>query len=105
MRSPAATPRHATPIPDRVVVTAPARLHFGFVDLHGGLGRCFGSLGLAIDRPQVRLSARRSKSAAVVGPDAERVAWVLRALEQRYEIDCPAQVEIEEAIPPHCGLG
>jgi len=105
MRSPAAVPRHATPIPDRVEVTAPARLHFGFVDLHGGLGRTFGSLGLAIDRPQVRLSASRSNSNEVAGPDAERVAWVLGALEQRYAIDCPAHVQIEESIPAHCGLG
>ena len=107
MRSPASTAsaRHPAPNPDRVEVTAPARLHFGFIDLHGGLGRCFGSLGLAIDRPQVRLSACRSKSAAVVGPDSERVGRVLRVLEQHYGIGCPVQVQIEEAIPPHCGLG
>ena len=33
----------------RVDVSAPARLHLGFLDLGGGLGRRFGSLGVAID--------------------------------------------------------
>src|SRR5919112_1587835 len=31
-------------------VEAPARLHFGVLDLSGRLGRCFGGLGLAVAR-------------------------------------------------------
>ena len=31
-----------------VEVFAPARLHLGFLDLQGGLGRSYGSIGLAI---------------------------------------------------------
>ena len=31
-----------------VSVRAPARLHLGFLDMHGDLGRKFGSLGLSI---------------------------------------------------------
>jgi len=38
-----------TLMPSSVVVTAPARLHLGFLDMHGGLGRRFGSLGLTIE--------------------------------------------------------
>lgn len=91
--------------PHQVKVTAPARLHFGFIDLHGGLGRRFGSLGLAIDQPAVRLSATRSANVEIVGPGAERVAGVVSALKQRYGIDTPARIEIEEAIPTHAGLG
>src|SRR5207302_1710641 len=33
----------------RIEVHAPARLHLGFLDLEGGLGRRFGSIGLALD--------------------------------------------------------
>ena len=32
----------------RVTVKAPARLHFGFIDLDGSMGRMFGSIGVAI---------------------------------------------------------
>ena len=105
MQGPAGAPRPTPPAPPQVQVIAPARLHFGFVDLHGGLGRRFGSLGLAIDRPAVRLRATRSASAVVVGPGAERVAGVVSALRQRYGIDTTARIEIEETIPPHAGLG
>ncbi len=38
--------------PGAVRVIAPARLHLGFLDLNGGLGRLFGSIGLAIDTPR-----------------------------------------------------
>jgi beta-RFAP synthase len=86
-------------------VTAPARLHFGFVDLHGGLGRRFGSLGLAIDRPALRLSVSRSDGTQAVGPGADRIARIVGALHQRYGIDSQLRIEVEEAIPAHAGLG
>ncbi|TXM89098.1 GHMP kinase, partial [Methylobacterium sp. WL122] len=50
-----------------VRVHAPARLHFGFLDLHGGLGRRFGSIGLAIDAPAVRLTATAAETLSVTG--------------------------------------
>src|SRR5258708_103293 len=99
MQSPAGASRHAVPTLAHIRVTAPARLHFGFVDLHGGLGRRFGSLGLAIDRPAVRLRASRAAETEVVGPGAERVSHVLSALNQRYGVDLAARVEIGEGIP------
>ncbi|MFD0935973.1 GHMP kinase, partial [Methylobacterium trifolii] len=55
---PEAPDRNADAPVSAVEVEAPARLHFGFLDLHGGLGRRFGSIGLAIDAPAVRLAAR-----------------------------------------------
>jgi len=33
----------------QVTVAAPGRLHLGFLDPDGSLGRSFGSLGLTID--------------------------------------------------------
>jgi len=105
MQNPAGASRSATPAHPQIRVTAPARLHFGFVDLHGGLGRRFGSLGLAIDRPAVRLRASRGTATEIVGPGTERVARVLGALHQKYGIEPAARIEIEEAIPPHAGLG
>jgi hypothetical protein len=34
--------------PDGLALWAPARLHMGFLDLDGGLGRRFGSLGFTL---------------------------------------------------------
>jgi beta-ribofuranosylaminobenzene 5'-phosphate synthase len=105
VQSPAGASRHAAPTPAPIRVTAPARLHFGFIDLHGGLGRRFGSLGLAIDRPAVRLRASHSATSEIIGHEAERVSRVMTTLKERYGIDSAARVEIEEAIPSHAGLG
>ncbi len=33
----------------KVSVEATARLHLGFLDMNGGLGRKFGGLGLSLD--------------------------------------------------------
>jgi beta-RFAP synthase len=87
-----------------VRVLAPARLHLGFLDMNGGLGRCFGSLGLALDELGTRLRLMPAAVPAAEGPDAERAL-----LAQRRLLDAwggpPARVIVEETIPAHVGLG
>lgn len=87
--------------PEAVSVRAPARLHMGFLDMNGALGRRFGSIGLAIDRPATHVIARRADANSATGPEAARV---LRLLEM---FGGPARhsIEIKEAIPAHAGLG
>ena len=89
----------------RVTVTVPARLHLGFVDLNGGLGRRFGSLGIAIDTPRTRLSLGRSERPRAEGADAARAQRHLEALAERYRLDRRLDLRIEESIPNHVGLG
>lgn len=88
-----------------VSVHAPARLHFGFLDLHGGLGRRFGSIGLAIDAPAVRLTATASDTLAVAGPEAERVRGYVHAAAEHLGIAPSVAIRVAEAIPPHAGFG
>jgi beta-ribofuranosylaminobenzene 5'-phosphate synthase len=84
-----------------VTVTAPARLHLGFLDLNGGLGRRFGSVGLAIEGFRTRVRVSRAGAPGVGG-----VAEVGRARELLGRLGGgPARVEILEAIPAHAGLG
>lgn len=90
---------------DSVTVKAPARLHLGFLDMHGGLGRRFGSLGLAIDRPDTRLTMRRGARQRVAGPEAERAARHLDSLARHFGFPSSYELDIHEAIPPHAGLG
>ena len=47
-----------------ISITSPARLHLGFMDLNGSLGRKFGSVGLAIDsiETSVTVSKKSVKS-------------------------------------------
>lgn len=90
---------------DTVTVAAPARLHLGFLDMNGGLGRRFGSLGLAIDRPATRLSIRRAARHDVEGPEAERASRHLDLLTRHFGLESAYELEIHEAIPAHAGLG
>jgi beta-RFAP synthase len=88
-----------------VTVSVPARLHLGFLDLNGGLGRRFGSIGLALDRPVTRLILRPGGETSVSGPDAERARRHLDRMCEALGIRGKFVLEIVEAIPAHSGLG
>jgi len=86
-------------------VEAPARLHLGFLDLHGGMGRRFGSIGLTIDSLATRLQARRSDGFSATGPGAERALEYARAFAAARGIGGGISLTLEQAIPDHVGLG
>src|SRR3712207_1005414 len=88
-----------------VRVSAPARLHLGFLDLDFGLGRRFGSLGLAVDRPVTRLTMTRAARLEIEGPEAERAERILDRLGEAFEIVPSVRLDIEEVIPAHMGFG
>ncbi|MFA9461193.1 beta-ribofuranosylaminobenzene 5'-phosphate synthase family protein [Thiohalorhabdus methylotrophus] len=89
-----------------VSVEAPARLHMGFVDLNGSLGRRFGSLGLSLDGITTQVKAARSSGGlSVDGPEARRVERVARTLGEYVGSPPAADIRVTKAIPPHIGLG
>lgn len=91
--------------PPSVTVAAPARLHLGFLDLHGGLGRRFGSVGLTIEDLGTRVRLARADAASVTGVgETERAGRLLARLTEAWASP-PVRVEIPETIPAHRGLG
>lgn len=88
-----------------VTVCAPARLHLGFVDLNGSLGRRFGSLGLALDAPYTEIRVRWAETFDADGPGAPRALRIAQALCQRLEIPGCVHVSVSRSIPAHAGLG
>lgn len=92
-------------VPSAVTVTAPARLHLGFLDLHGGLGRRFGSLGLALEQPCTRLHIARASAFTASGPDAARALRHARHLLSQQQCTEAVAITVEQAIPAHAGLG
>lgn len=88
-----------------VLVAATARLHLGFLDLSGTLGRSFGSIGMALDGPQTRLLLRRSEAPRVTGAERERAARFLDSITRHLGIIAAHELTVESAIPPHAGLG
>jgi len=89
----------------RVTVTVPARLHFGFLDLNGGLGRRFGSIGLAIDALCTRIDIAPASDVAVTGADAERARRYAEQLRASLGIGGGYRLHVDEAVPIHAGLG
>ena len=77
----------------------------GFVDLHGGAGRRYGSLGLALEEPFTRVRLRPHSRVVAAGPDATRAVRYATALAERFELRQGVWIDVEEAIPPHAGLG
>ncbi len=88
-----------------VYVKAPARLHLGMVDISGSLGRRFGGLGVAIARPAVILEARPGDHLTAEGPGADRVLEFARRYLGATGLQVGAHFHIDQAIPPHVGLG
>jgi beta-ribofuranosylaminobenzene 5'-phosphate synthase len=95
----------ATQLGESVTVTVPARLHLGFLDLAGSLGRRFGSIGLAIAGLRTRLTVGRTRRADVVGPQADRVERHLETMRRELGLEGAYRVLIEEVVPAHAGFG
>jgi beta-RFAP synthase len=91
--------------PSSVTVTVPARLHFGFLDLNGGLGRRFGSIGLAISDLRTRVSVSRASEVVVSGADAERARNSAARLCAALQLRGGYRLHVEDAVPSHAGLG
>jgi beta-RFAP synthase len=88
-----------------VTVTVPARLHLGFLDLNGGLGRRFGSIGLALGGIRTRLTIGVAGRTEIAGPERERVRAHLEVMRRSLALDAAHCVTIEEAVSAHAGLG
>lgn len=88
-----------------IAVTAHARLHLGFLDLEGGLGRRFGGLGVSLEEPVTRLRLTRAAALEVDGPEADRARRHLLALCRAHDVAPAFRLAIEAAIPAHAGLG
>ncbi|CAI8873140.1 beta-ribofuranosylaminobenzene 5'-phosphate synthase family protein [Methylocaldum szegediense] len=89
----------------RVRVVAPARLHMGFLDLSGSLGRRFGSIGLAINEIATRVSLTPSDRLTAHGPSADRAVAAVNKFVSALGREFAVDVHVEEAIPGHIGLG
>jgi beta-RFAP synthase len=89
----------------RVTVRAPARLHFGFIDLDGSMGRMFGSIGLAIGEPKIILEVGAADRFSVEGDEDGRAATLAGRFLRHYEIREGVHISIKEMIPAHVGLG
>ncbi len=88
-----------------VTVAVPARLHLGFLDLDGGLGRRFGGIGVAISDLVTRIAIRNASTMQIAGPEGERVERYLDTMRRDLGLGGGYRVEVLDAVPAHAGLG
>jgi len=98
-----------------VRVDAPSRLHLGFLDPSGSLGRRFASLGMVIEgfdtcvemqaAAQTGASVAAHLGASLAGPAQERMTRYLLALQRATGRHTPAHLRLHAAPPAHSGFG
>lgn len=94
-----------------VTVKTSGRLHMGFFDLHGGLGRKFGSIGLSLNEPSLVINLKPSKILKVTGDTIVPKNLIIKAsdiaqgLLAKFKINESVELDILQHIPEHAGLG
>jgi beta-ribofuranosylaminobenzene 5'-phosphate synthase len=88
-----------------IYIEAPARLHFGVLDLGGRLGRHFGGLGAAVPCPSLLLEAAPAATLTGKGPDADRAVEFARRFLAFHGLPEGGRLVVHKAIPSHAGLG
>jgi beta-ribofuranosylaminobenzene 5'-phosphate synthase len=103
-------PGHISPL-RAITIETPARLHLGFIDPNGSLGRAFGSIGMSIDGQSTRLTAKRTQHGAariegtVTEDQRERITRHIARLNQALNTQHSIEIEVHETPRPHTGLG
>lgn len=85
-----------------VSVIAPARLHMGFLDLSGALGRNFGSIGVALNDISTQLVLSKSEQPQISNP---RIEKLLITFCKAFNVSQNVQIDVLQEIPAHIGLG
>jgi len=80
-------------------------LHLGFIDLHGGTGRRFGSVGLALATPRLEFQIMPAETLTVEGADNTRIAYLVKAFDNQYHTRSHCNIRVQQTIPAHKGLG
>ncbi|WP_084544897.1 beta-ribofuranosylaminobenzene 5'-phosphate synthase family protein [Derxia gummosa] len=97
--------------PDCVEVSAPGRLHLGFLDPSASLGRRFGSIGLVVDGFATELTLVRAPADSLAADDeaarrelsrAEQVVTRLRTVTGAAS---PVGLRLHRVLPAHSGFG
>lgn len=89
----------------KVTVETPSRLHFGIIDLRGSIGRIHGSAGVAIDRPNIVLTAERGETIKATGVRAERIVSNAAEILKHVGVSKGASFTTLSDIPEHYGFG
>lgn len=79
----------------------PSRLHIALIDMHGGLGRVDGGIGLALEEPKFEISFERADKVIGLKGETKQLAEDVCS-----KLGCKGvSVDVKESIPEHVGFG
>ena len=85
-------------------ITTPSRLHLTLIDMNASIGRVDGGIGLTLNEPSIRITAKKSDIVEITGNSehAERIKTdALKLLPEGAGI----HISIEDDYPSHTGMG
>ncbi len=92
----------------KIHISTSGRLHFGFMDLAGRLGRVYGSIGVAVCDPVTELTVSPSDTLLIESSDGKtlkRVRSVTDLFARHFGVTPRALIRVHRSIPEHKGLG
>ncbi len=89
----------------KVSVRTGCRLHLGFTNLSKDMSRCFGSIGVALDRPTTYVVMEESDELLIEGDDKEPIRAAVQRFSQAFGVEPRVTIRVTERIPEHVGLG
>jgi beta-RFAP synthase len=92
----------------KVRIAASSRLHLGFMDLNGSLGRLYGSIGVALSEPRTEIAVKTDNHLIIqnVSEDRKRKIFnFVKAFSKYHGIDPNVIIRVDKSIPEHKGLG
>lgn len=93
------------PANQTVSVIAPARLHMGFIDLSGALGRHFGSIGIGLNEIYTQISLSPASQFQLLGQHNQRAEQAALQFCAELGLDTGFELTVNATIPEHIGLG
>lgn len=88
-----------------IVIKTTARLHMGFLDLNGDIGRRFGSLGLNLNAPNTIIELTVGSRVFGDSEESEYISKSKRLVLDHLGIKEELSIRVHEQIPRHSGLG
>ena len=91
----------------RITVKTGCRLHLGFLDLTGDLGRLYGSIGVSLDNPGTVVTAERSRQFIIENNNngEKTIKDIVLRFSRHYRLQPLTKIHLVDGIPKHSGLG
>ena len=92
----------------KIRIAASSRLHLGFMDLNGSLGRLYGSIGVALSKPRTEIEVKTNSHLIIQNVSEHRRRKVInfvKAFSKYHGIDPKVIIRVNKSIPEHKGLG